>query len=174
MFEMKTDNFSKGNEGNFDTQKAEFFEALGHPTRIRLLQILANGPHSFSEMKKQLNIESSGKLSFHLGKLEDLVKTDANGNYVLTDDGKDAVRVVDTTVEAEGCKTSGKKRFLKFDLLSIAISIVWAGMMLKVSLFLGRNTIVGTEVLEVLIFGFIASLLLVTGWGPARTFRVRL
>ena len=136
---------------------------------------MAEGPRSFSEMKKQLNIESSGKLSFHLGKREALVKTDANGNYVLTDDGKEAVRVVDKTVEAEGCRTDGnKKRVLRFDLLPIAISIVWAVMMVVVSLFLGRNTVVGTEVLEVLIFGFIASLLLVTSLGKARVFRARL
>jgi DNA-binding transcriptional ArsR family regulator len=179
MLEMNADNFSKGKdgrpEGSFDTQRAKFFEALGHPTRIRLLQVLAEGPRSFSEMKKQLDIESSGKLSFHLGKLEALVKTNANGNYILTDDGKEAVRVVETTVEADGCKTdSNKKRVLRLDPLPIAISIVWAAMMIATSLFLGRNTVVGTEVLEILTFGFIASLLLVTSLGQARAFRARL
>jgi len=157
----------------FDKDQAEFFEALGHPTRIRLLEVLAQGPCSFSELKKQLDIDSSGNLSFHLGKLDTLVKTNSEGNYVLTDDGKEAVRIVETSVQTEGCKvTNGKKTgYLRFEIAPIAISIVWAIMMLATSDFLGHNTIVGTQVLEILIVGFIASLLIVTGVGQSQIFR---
>src|SRR5215472_6134006 len=83
----------------FDERRAEFFEALGHPTRIRILQFLAEGEQSFSELKRKLEIDSSGNLSFHLGKLASLVKTNSDGNYALTDDGKEAVRVVETSVQ---------------------------------------------------------------------------
>lgn len=39
--------------------KAEFFKTLGHPARIRVLEILATGPHSVSELQPGVGIESS-------------------------------------------------------------------------------------------------------------------
>ena len=77
----------------FSKDRAELFEALGHPTRIKILEQLANSPLSFSDLKKALNIESSGQLQFHLGKLQGLIKT-ADGNYSLTDEGKEALRIM--------------------------------------------------------------------------------
>lgn len=39
--------------------KAEFFKTLGHPARIRVLEILSNGPRSVSELQPEVGIESS-------------------------------------------------------------------------------------------------------------------
>jgi len=83
--ENSTDSFSK--------DRAELFEALGHPTRIRILELLANSPLGFSDLKKALGIDSGGQLQFHLGKLQGLVKT-VEGNYALTDEGKEALRIM--------------------------------------------------------------------------------
>jgi len=164
---------SKSNGGSnegFDAGKAEFFEAMGHPTRIKILEILSDGPKSFSELKKRLDIESSGNLSFHLGKLETLVKTSSDGNYILTDDGKEAQRIVETTVRT-GATGNGLKNHSGINLIPIAISIVWAFTMLAVSFFVGENSAVGLDVLEILVFGFIGNLLIVTGIGQGRSFR---
>jgi len=52
---------SGGNEkSNFSKDRAELFEALGHPTWIRILQCLADAPLGFSELKRVLDIDSGG------------------------------------------------------------------------------------------------------------------
>ena len=39
--------------------KAEFFKTLGHPARIRILEILARGEHSVGELQAEVGLESS-------------------------------------------------------------------------------------------------------------------
>ena len=74
-----------------DKQRAELFDALSHQARIRILKALSEGPLSFAELKRSLNIESSGHIKHHLDKLDDLIKTDDYGKYCITDKGKDAL-----------------------------------------------------------------------------------
>ncbi len=82
------------NEDDFNASRAELFEALGHPTRIKILQALRERPMGFSELKKEAGLDSNGLLAFHLGKLGHLVRTDENGSHALTDEGKEALRIV--------------------------------------------------------------------------------
>jgi DNA-binding transcriptional ArsR family regulator len=42
-----------------DKLKAEFFKTLGHPARIRILEVLAEGEHSVGELMPKLGLESS-------------------------------------------------------------------------------------------------------------------
>lgn len=81
-------------DDDFNRDRAELFEALGHPTRIKILEVMKDGPASFSELKKAAGIQSSGHLAFHLDKLKGLVEVASDGRYTLTDDGKDAIRFV--------------------------------------------------------------------------------
>jgi DNA-binding transcriptional ArsR family regulator len=67
-------------EPEFNTSRAELFEALGHPIRIKILQALERKPMGFAELKKATGIESSGHLSFHLTKLEGLLKVGVDGH----------------------------------------------------------------------------------------------
>jgi len=39
--------------------KAEFFKALGHPARIRILELLSERDHSVRELLEQVEIESN-------------------------------------------------------------------------------------------------------------------
>ena len=39
--------------------KAEFFKTLGHPARIRILELLAEGEHSVGELMPKLGLEPS-------------------------------------------------------------------------------------------------------------------
>lgn len=39
--------------------KAEFFKTLGHPARIQILELLAEGEHSVGELMPKLGLESS-------------------------------------------------------------------------------------------------------------------
>jgi DNA-binding transcriptional ArsR family regulator len=48
--------------------KAELFKALGHPARVRVLEVLADGEHSVSELQPKVGLESS-HLSQQLGVL---------------------------------------------------------------------------------------------------------
>lgn len=86
---------------NFDSSRAELFEALGHPMRVKILRSLEDGPAGFAKLKRAVGIESSGQMQFHLGKLGGLVTTNSEGSYALTDEGKEAIRVFNTaTVDA--------------------------------------------------------------------------
>lgn len=73
-----------------DKQRAEIFDALGHPMRLRILKVLSEGPLGFAELKRSLNVESSGHIQFHLDKLNGLIKTE-DGKYCISDKGKDAL-----------------------------------------------------------------------------------
>jgi len=74
-----------------DKQRAKVYDALGNSKRIALLKTLSEGPMGFAELKKTLRIKSSGHLTHHLNKLDDLIKTDDHGKYCLSDKGKDAL-----------------------------------------------------------------------------------
>lgn len=64
--------------------KAELFKALGHPARIRVLEVLSNGEHSVGDMQPLVGIESS-HLSQQLGVLRraGLVTTRKEGASVI-------------------------------------------------------------------------------------------
>lgn len=51
--------------------KAEFFRVLGHPARVRILELLRDGERSVGELQSELHLDSSGT-SQHLGVLRRL------------------------------------------------------------------------------------------------------
>lgn len=46
--------------------KADFFRVLGHPARVRVLELLQQGERSVGELQRELGLDSSGT-SQHLG-----------------------------------------------------------------------------------------------------------
>jgi DNA-binding transcriptional ArsR family regulator len=48
--------------------KAEFFRILGHPVRVRILELLRDGERTVGDLQHQLQMDSSGT-SQHLGVL---------------------------------------------------------------------------------------------------------
>ena len=64
--------------------KAELFKALGHPARIRVLEVLSEGEHSVGDMQPLVGIESS-HLSQQLGiqRRAGLVTTRKDGASVI-------------------------------------------------------------------------------------------
>jgi DNA-binding HxlR family transcriptional regulator len=99
----------------FDLREAELFEALGHPSRIEILQALNAGPLGFSELKKKIGIASSGHLTFHLSKLDGLVNTNSEGKYCLTDRGKEALRVARIAALVHTKEKGEEKDVLAYD-----------------------------------------------------------
>jgi len=106
-------------------KRAELFDVLGHPTRIRVLRTLEGGALSFSELKRALDIESSGNLQHHLGKLGDLVKQTDDGRYAITDDAKEALRLVDS-IEQKSAPTRAvqvESRKTRLSLFGLAVVV---------------------------------------------------
>lgn len=108
---------------DFEAIRAEAFDAIGHPTRIRILQALGEKSLTFSDLKRLVGIESSGHMSFHLGKLKDLVKTTPDGAYVLTDDGREALRIIGE-MRNEGEMTKNQKRFFNGLFVGAGIGLI--------------------------------------------------
>ena len=73
----------------------EVFDAISHPVRIKILEKLAQKPMSFAELKRELGITSSGKLNFHLKKLDGLTTINEDGKYCLTSEGYAALNAID-------------------------------------------------------------------------------
>ncbi|MGB9960190.1 MAG: PQQ-binding-like beta-propeller repeat protein [Candidatus Bathyarchaeales archaeon] len=92
-------------------QRAEIFDALGHPTRILILKALNEEPLGFADLKKKLGIDSSGHLQHHLNKLDGLIQTDEYGKYRLSEQGREALLIVQTVEKAAGSASEpGKSR----------------------------------------------------------------
>jgi ArsR family transcriptional regulator len=64
--------------------KSEFFKTLGHPERIRVLEILRDGERSVSEIQEQVGLEQS-HLSQQLGVLRraNIVRSRKDGTSVV-------------------------------------------------------------------------------------------
>ena len=56
--------------------KAQLFRVLGHPVRIRILELLSEGERTVGDLQAQLDLDSSGT-SQHLGALRQLGLLDA-------------------------------------------------------------------------------------------------
>lgn len=106
-------------------QKAEVFDALGHPTRIQILKVLSEGSFGFADLKKKTAIDSSGHLQHHLNKLDGLIKTDEYGKYCLSDEGKDALLTVQTVESSSPEIAKRRHRFnTKIGLMTISLLLV--------------------------------------------------
>jgi DNA-binding transcriptional ArsR family regulator len=64
--------------------KADFFRALGHPARVRILELVSNQERSVGELQEELGLDSSGT-SQHLAALrrQGLVETRRQGTTVF-------------------------------------------------------------------------------------------
>jgi len=91
---------------SFNRIRADLFEAIGHPIRIKILEAIAAEPLTFSGLKKRVGIESSGHMTFHLEKLANLIRTTSDGTYTLTDDGREALRLIQTVHGATASQTA--------------------------------------------------------------------
>lgn len=128
-------------------QRAKVFDALSHPTRIRILKVLQKEALSFADLKKRMGIESGGHLQHHLNKLENLIKTDEYGKYCLSEEGEDALFAMQTIekVAESGEKAHvhanglGMRRFL------IGIITLLAVVSLASSLYMSNSDLVGSQ-----------------------------
>ena len=125
---------------------AELFEAISHPERIKILKILSKQPSSFASLKRQLNIESSGNLDYHLKKLGQLVAVRKDGLYGLSDAGREAL----LSIEAIELWTEMKTHRIRIP-----------SKIPKEVMFLGSLEVCAT----LLVFGFLTIVNVPYDWG---------
>ncbi|MEM3956779.1 MAG: winged helix-turn-helix domain-containing protein [Thermoproteota archaeon] len=105
-------------------RRAELFDTLAHPVRIRILKMLQQEPMSFSELKKALGMESSGHLQYHLERLGNMVGQDACGKYVLSDDAKEVLRFTQLVEQVSMKKPACFWKTRRLKLLSLIVIVV--------------------------------------------------
>ena len=96
------------------------FEAVSHPIRIDIVQILAEKPLGFADLKRELKISSSGLLDFHIKKLDDLVTINKEGHYTLTEKGFAALTTIEGAAGYYRVRSAQKRSFL----LALAVSVL--------------------------------------------------
>ncbi len=85
----------------FDVSTFELFEVLGHPRRIKVIQVLGQEQTGFAGLMKEVGMQSKGYLAFHLAKLRGMVTLSQDGLYGLTAQGYDALRMVEAMKQPE-------------------------------------------------------------------------
>ena len=105
----------------------EMFEAVSHPIRIDIVKILAEKPLGFADLKRELRISSSGLLDFHLKKLDDLIATNKEGCYSLTEKGFAALTTVEGAAGYYRLRSAHKKSyFLALAVTALVnIGVLW-------------------------------------------------
>jgi DNA-binding HxlR family transcriptional regulator len=98
----------------------EMFEAISHPIRIDIVQLLAEKPLGFADLKRELKISSSGLLDFHLKKLDDLITVNKEGCYALTEKGFAALTTVEGAAGYYRLRSAQKRSFF----LNLAVSVL--------------------------------------------------
>jgi len=96
------------------------FEAVSHPIRIDIVQILAEKPLGFADLKRELKISSSGLLDFHLKKLDELITINKEGRYSLTEKGFAALTTLEGAAGYYRLRSAHKRSFF----LALAVSVL--------------------------------------------------
>lgn len=105
------------------------FDAISHPLRIKILKALAKRPRGFNELKRAVNVESSGTLDFHLKKMQSLIGTDSAGRYILNAKGSAALEAI-RVIEQYGWQ----RRAFLWNVLLYVLSNIWALINFSLSL----------------------------------------
>lgn len=123
-------------------ERYRVFEALSHPTRVKILKLVGEKALSFSSLKHELEIESSGQLQHHLQKLTGLIATEkGSGSYALTGAGRQALNIYDSSeksgrsLEAVCCLPThlGSRQTVLVGRTGSALRFAFAGILLALT-----------------------------------------
>jgi DNA-binding HxlR family transcriptional regulator len=115
----------------------EMFEAVSHPIRIDIVQILAEKPLGFADLKRELKISSSGLLDFHLKKLDELITINKEGRYSLTEKGFAALTTIEGAAGYYRLRSAQKRSFFLALIVSVLINIgtLWISFQIENYMF---------------------------------------
>jgi ArsR family transcriptional regulator len=83
------------------SELADFFKALGDPTRLHILALLADGPHCVCELVEVLGV-AQPTVSHHLHRLREqgLLKEERSGQWVFYRIVRDRMPLLDAIIPA--------------------------------------------------------------------------
>ncbi len=134
--------------------------------RRAILKQLSNGPTAYSQILKNLNVQESTVLNYHLREMDDLViEKDVNGKYTLNEVGKIRLQLVLKVKEKEDIQGINKLQ-LAVDNLKSAIYVIQITFSVLVIILILElyfiNIINFSSILEIFTSGAIFSIVLST------------
>jgi len=150
-----------------EKELTQIFNLLKHPLRRAILKQLSKSPRAYSQILKNLNIQESSILNYHLREMDDLmIKKDVNGKYELNEVGKICLQLVLKVKEKEDIHRFNKlqlvvaqlKRAINFIIITFSVLVI----ILVLELYL-LNIIDFSSILEIFSSGAIFSIVTSTG-----------
>ncbi len=93
-----------------NTDEEKILSALGHRIRRNIIKILAEeGPKGFTELMNKVGVKDTGTMTFHLKKLKEFIEKNRDGEYQLTDLGRQAYSVLQYTKSLRGGKEQAEE-----------------------------------------------------------------
>ena len=152
-----------------EKELTQIFKLLKHPLRRAILKQLSKSPRAYSQILKNLNIQESSILNYHLREMDDLmIKKDVNGKYELNEVGEVCLQLVLKVKENEDIHRFNKLQLVVAQYL-LAIGIyVGALIILWIEYFRGYLSLLGTT-----LYTFMTPLLLISGYYIRKSIRQR-
>ena len=117
---------------------ASLHKVLKDETRRKITLFLRNkGSLSYTDLMKALGIDSTGKLNYHLKILDNLILKREDGQYVLTEKGELALRLMLAYPEDNGQQSGKKPKWWRRFWIEMAIGTVALLIITLAAYFLG-------------------------------------
>ena len=150
-----------------EKELTQIFTLLKHPLRRAILKQLSKSPQAYSQILKNLNIQESSILNYHLREMDNLmIKKDVNGKYELNEVGKICLQLVLKVKENEDIHRFNKlqlvvaKLKLTINFIQITFSVLVIILVLELYLL---NIIDFSSFLFTLALGAVFSIVLSNG-----------
>ena len=145
-----------------EKELTQIFNLLKHPLRRAILKQLSKSPRAYSQILKNLNIQESSILNYHLREMDDLmIKKDVNGKYELNEVGKICLQLVLKVKEKEDIHRFNKLQlvvvYLKSAIYCIQITFSVLVIILVLELYL-LNIIDFSSILGIFASGAVFSI----------------
>jgi DNA-binding transcriptional ArsR family regulator len=95
------------------------FSSLKHPARRKILRILGEGPSTYTELQRKLDVET-GFLNYYLDSLDGLIAKNKDGRYRVSELGSSALTLIRQVEEP-----TPKKEFRQLTILGFKINIAY-------------------------------------------------
>jgi len=150
-----------------EKELSQIFNLLKHPLRRGILKQLSKSPQAYSKILKNLNIQESSILNYHLREMDDLlIKKDDNGKYMLNEIGEICLQLVLRVKENEDIHRFNKLQLMveKLKLTIYVIQIVFLPLVVILALELYLFSIIDFgSILGIFTYSAIFSIVLSTG-----------
>ena len=145
-----------------EKELTQIFNLLKHPLRRAILKQLSKSPRAYSQILKNLNIQESSILNYHLREMDDLmIKKDVNGKYELNEVGRICLQLVLKVKEKEDIHRFNKLQlvvaYLKSAIFCILITFSVLVIILVLELYL-LNIIDFSSILVIFASGAVFSI----------------